>query len=104
MILIRPILPDEMTILDDFLYEAIFVPQGVDPPPHSIIENSGELTYRHSYHRSEAYEDMSPHSRSCAVNIPHVFSAASILLRKTLLTVGHPSSSSQSTAGWMSEM
>ena len=45
MILIRPILPDEMTILDDFLYEAIFVPQGVDPPPHSIIENNDLQVY-----------------------------------------------------------
>ena len=45
MILIRPILPDEMTILDDFLYEAIFVPQGVDPPPHSTIENNDLQVY-----------------------------------------------------------
>ena len=34
-----------MTILDDFLYEAIFVPQGVDPPPHSIIEHNDLQVY-----------------------------------------------------------
>ena len=45
MILIRPILPDEVQVLDDFLYEAIFVPQGVDPPPRSIIENDDLQVY-----------------------------------------------------------
>ena len=45
MILIRPILPEEVTVLDDFLYEAIFVPQGVDPPPRSIIENDDLQVY-----------------------------------------------------------
>ena len=45
MILIRPILPDEVPVLDEFLYEAIFVPQGVDPPPRSIIENDDLQVY-----------------------------------------------------------
>ena len=45
MILIRPILPDEVPVLDDFLYEAIFVPQGVAPPPRSIIENDDLQVY-----------------------------------------------------------
>ena len=45
MILIRPILPDEVPVLDDFLYEAIFVPPGVDPPPRSIIENDDLQVY-----------------------------------------------------------
>lgn len=45
MILIRPILPEEVQALDDFLYEAIFVPQGIDPPPRSIIENDDLKVY-----------------------------------------------------------
>ncbi len=45
MILIRPILPEEVQALDDFLYEAIFVPQGIDPPPRSIIENDDLQVY-----------------------------------------------------------
>ncbi len=34
---IRPILKEEYSILEVFLYEAIFVPQGISPPPGSII-------------------------------------------------------------------
>ena len=39
---IRPILKEEYNILEDFLYEAIFVPQGTSAPPKSII-NQPEL-------------------------------------------------------------
>lgn len=35
---IRPITESEYPLLNDFLYEAIFVPQGVPAPPRSIIE------------------------------------------------------------------
>lgn len=35
---IRAIRPDEAAVLDTFLYEAIFVPEGADPPPRSILE------------------------------------------------------------------
>lgn len=52
MILIRPILPEEVTALDDFLYEAIFVPQGVDPPPRSIIENDDLQVYVRDFGKS----------------------------------------------------
>ena len=34
---IRPIKPDEYDILNDFLYEAIFIPEGVEAPPREII-------------------------------------------------------------------
>lgn len=39
---IRKINCDEYKILDDFLYEAIFVPEGVEAPPREII-NAPEL-------------------------------------------------------------
>ena len=38
MTLFRGISPDELPLLDDFLYEAIFIPDGVPAPPRSIIE------------------------------------------------------------------
>ena len=34
---IRKIREDEYYLLDDFIYEAIFIPEGVTPPPKSII-------------------------------------------------------------------
>lgn len=34
---IREIRQEEYAILDDFLYEAIFIPDGVEAPPKSII-------------------------------------------------------------------
>ena len=39
---IRPILAGEVGLLQDFLYEAIFVPKGLPAPPKSII-NQPEL-------------------------------------------------------------
>ncbi len=35
---IRKIKKEELNFLSDFLYEAIFIPEGVAPPPKSIIE------------------------------------------------------------------
>ena len=35
---IREIRKNEYSILSDFLYEAIFIPEGMDKPPKSIIE------------------------------------------------------------------
>lgn len=34
---IRPLEPAEYHLLEDFLYEAIFVPEGMEPPVRSII-------------------------------------------------------------------
>lgn len=35
---IRPMTEEEYPLLADFLYEAIFIPEGVEPPPKDIIE------------------------------------------------------------------
>ncbi|MDO4864811.1 MAG: GNAT family N-acetyltransferase, partial [Ruminococcus sp.] len=35
---VRPLRADEYGVLGDFLYEAIFIPEGVEPPPREIIE------------------------------------------------------------------
>ncbi|MBQ8147230.1 MAG: GNAT family N-acetyltransferase [Lachnospiraceae bacterium] len=39
---IREINSNEYKVLDEFLYEAIFIPEGVEPPPREII-NAPEL-------------------------------------------------------------
>ncbi|MBO6141358.1 MAG: GNAT family N-acetyltransferase [Ruminococcus sp.] len=36
--IIREIRESEYPLLDDFLYEAIFIPEGVEPPPREIIK------------------------------------------------------------------
>ena len=45
MTVIRPIRPKERPLLNDFLYEAIFVPEGMDAPPRSIIEQGDLQVY-----------------------------------------------------------
>ena len=42
---IREIKSMEYPLLNDFLYEAIFIPQGVDLPPKSIINNAELQVY-----------------------------------------------------------
>lgn len=42
---IRKIREDEYKLLDDFLYEAIFIPDGVSPPPRSIIDQPDLQVY-----------------------------------------------------------
>ena len=36
--IIRGLDPREYEVLEDFLYEAIFIPEGVEPPPRDIIK------------------------------------------------------------------
>lgn len=45
MFQIRPIHPEEYEVLNDFLYEAIFVPKGETPPPRSIIQEPALQVY-----------------------------------------------------------
>lgn len=47
----RQIRTDEITLLDDFLYEAIFIPEGVAAPPRSIIENEDLQVYVREFGR-----------------------------------------------------
>ena len=42
---IRKIREDEYKFLDDFIYEAIFIPDGVEPPPKSIITHPDLQVY-----------------------------------------------------------
>ena len=45
MTIIRTIKPEERPLLNDFLYEAIFVPAGMTAPPRSIIEQEDLQVY-----------------------------------------------------------
>lgn len=42
---IRELKETEYPLLDDFLYEAIFIPQGAEPPPRSILNNDKLQVY-----------------------------------------------------------
>ncbi|MBR4111847.1 MAG: GNAT family N-acetyltransferase [Ruminiclostridium sp.] len=42
---IRKIRENEYYVLDDFIYEAIFIPEGVEPPPKSIIKQPDLQVY-----------------------------------------------------------
>ena len=52
--LIRQIKEAEYHLLNDFLYEAIFVPQGMAPPPRSIIELPELQVYVRDFGSGEA--------------------------------------------------
>lgn len=43
----------EIALLDDFLYEAIFIPKGVDAPPREIINAPGLQVYVQDFGRQE---------------------------------------------------
>jgi ribosomal protein S18 acetylase RimI-like enzyme len=45
MTVIRNIRTEEIPLLEDFLYEAIFIPEGVAAPPRKIVENDDLQVY-----------------------------------------------------------
>ena len=48
-IVIRKLRQDEAWILKDFLYEAIFIPEGVSPPPRDIVERPELKVYTEDF-------------------------------------------------------
>ncbi len=36
--IIREIRPEEHNLLREFLYQAIYLPEGVEPPPRSVVD------------------------------------------------------------------
>ncbi len=50
---IRELRRDERAVLDDFLYEAIFIPEGVEPPPREIIYQPELQVYVEGFGESE---------------------------------------------------
>ena len=43
--IIRPIEVTEYPVLEDFLYQAVFIPEGVKPPPKHIIQEEALQVY-----------------------------------------------------------
>lgn len=52
-LVIRPIREKEYQVLDDFLYEAIFVPAGVEKPPKDIINKPELQVYVKNFGKSK---------------------------------------------------
>lgn len=50
---IREIRKNEYPILSDFLYEAVFVPEGMDKPPKSIIEQPELQVYVEDFGKAD---------------------------------------------------
>lgn len=45
--MIRKLATGEINLLKEFLYEAIFIPEGVKPPDRDIVERPDEKRVRH---------------------------------------------------------
>lgn len=52
-IIIREIKKDEYKLLEDFLYEAIFIPEGVEKPSKDIIKNKDLQIYIDNFGKSK---------------------------------------------------
>ena len=46
---IRPIRNEEKPLLEDFLYEALFVPEGAEPFPRSILQDPHLKIYTEAF-------------------------------------------------------
>ena len=40
--IIREMRNEEYCLLDDFLYEAIYIPEGIEPPPKTVINTKSD--------------------------------------------------------------
>ena len=62
---IREIKESEHSVLSDFLYEAIFIPKGMEKPPKSIIEQPElqEYLIEHQQFNKYTLSDKSPPAR-----------------------------------------
>ena len=49
---IRPIQPTEIPLLKDFLYEAIFIPEGAVAPPRDIVDDENLQVYIRDFGKS----------------------------------------------------
>ena len=56
--IIRKLKQEEVKLLDTFLYEAIFIPEGVEAPPKDIIDGLGGLTKGAIYYHFRSKEEI----------------------------------------------
>lgn len=52
--ILRKIEKNEIDLLQDFLYEAIFIPEGADPPPRDIIDQPELRLYYEGFGNAKA--------------------------------------------------
>ena len=64
---IRPIQTSEIPLLRDFLYEAIFIPEGVPAPPRSIIDDESLQVYIRDFGKSSHDRCLVAESSGCIV-------------------------------------
>lgn len=57
--IIRTLYPSEYSLLEEFLYQAIFVPKGQQPPPRSVLQSPALRVYVDGFGQS-------PHDRAFA--------------------------------------
>ena len=57
--IIRTLYPSEYSLLEEFLYQAIFVPKGQQPPPRSVLQSPALRAYVDGFGQS-------PHDRAFA--------------------------------------
>ena len=50
---IRALETSEYGVLEDFIYEAIFIPEGVEKPPRSIVKNENLQVYIRNFGKSK---------------------------------------------------
>lgn len=50
---IRPLLESEIPLLETFLYQAIFIPEGVEPPPFEIIQHQQVAVYINDFGKAK---------------------------------------------------
>lgn len=66
----REMRPNEYDLLKDFLYEAIFIPEGAAPPDRSIIELP-ELALYYENFGSGMADYVNVHKYNRQADIPH---------------------------------
>lgn len=52
---IRPLDPTEYSLLDDFLYDAIFLPQGHDPLPRTVLQEPSIQNYSKDFGKEDDF-------------------------------------------------
>ena len=72
---IREIQTQEYPLLDNFLYEAIFIPKGIEPPPKTIITSPELQVYVEHFRESKddwgsANYAAKMYLKTCLCNLP----------------------------------
>ena len=56
--IIREMRNEEYCLLDDFLYEAIYIPEGIEPPPKTVINCPDLQEYIVEFGKLQKFKEM----------------------------------------------